>query len=334
MASEPTAIAIAPHGASPALAALVERLRATEIAVTVTDELGAAASLAVHSPEAPPCILLDFKGAFDEIEDRRHAATTILRTAAAIPHVLPIAVTSQADPQLIVACVRAGAGDVLDIHLEGTANAHALLLRVWHRQREAARTTALADRLRAMVEDLLKDLIKTERRSIALEEQLNLPAGAGETREPAVLIVERDLRVADALADQLEAVGVISYAYASGDDAAREATRLAVDLAVVAAQLPGIDGLETIRRLRTHAPGLPAFLLTSVPDPELAARAADLGVVGFVQKPLANIAEVVTRLAQLARESLIRTREHTYLERIKERHERVLAGYRALPRDA
>ncbi len=333
MASEPTAIAIAPHGASPALVALIERLRASEIAVTLTDELGAAASLAVHSPEAPPCILLDFEGAFDEIEDRRHAATAILRTAAAIPHVLPIAVTSQADPQLMVTCVRAGAGDVLDVHLEGTANAHALILRVWHRQREAARTAGLAARLRAMVEDLLKDLIKTERRSIALEEQLH-PSGAGETREPAVLIVERDLRLADALADQLEAAGVTSYAYASGDDASREATRLAVDLAVVAAQLPGIDGLETIRRLRSHAPGLPAFLLTSVPDPELAARAADLGVVGFVQKPLANIPEVVARLAQLARESLVRSREHTYLERIKERHERVLAGYRALPRDS
>jgi CheY-like chemotaxis protein len=333
MVSQPTAIAIAPHGASPALGALIERLREGEMHVTLTDELGSAASLAVQTPEAPPCILLDFQGAFDEIEDRRHAATTILRTATAIPHVLPIAVTSQADPQLIVACLRAGAGDVLDLHLEGTANASALLARVWHRQRAAARTATLADRLRAMVEDLLKDLIKTERRSIALEEQLNSP-GAAETREPAVLIVERDLPVADALADQLEAAGVTSYAYATGDDATRDATRLAVDLAVVAAQLPGIDGLETIRRLRLHAPGLPAFLLTSVPDPDLAARAADLGVVGFVQKPLANLPEAVARLAQLARASLLRSREHAYLERIKERHERVLVGYRALPRDA
>ncbi len=332
MASEPTAIAIAPQGASPALAALVERLRSSEIPVTMTDELGAAASLALPFPDAPPCILLDFEGAFDEIEDRRHAATQILRTAAAIPHVLPIAVTSQADPQLIVACLRAGAGDVLDVHLEGTANAFALLVRVWHRQREAARTAMRADQLRAMVEDLLKDLIKTERRSIQLEEQF-IPSSRGDTREPAVLIVERERKVADALADQLEAAGVISYAYASGDDASREATRLAVDLAVVAAQLPGIDGLKTIRRLRVQAPGLPAFLLTSVPDPELAARAADLGVVGFVQKPLANLPEVVARLAQLARESLARAREHTYLERIKESHERVLAGYRALPRD-
>jgi FixJ family two-component response regulator len=78
---------------------------------------------------------------------------------------------------------------------------------------------------------------------------------------------------------------------------------------------------------------LPAFLLTSVIDADLATDAANLGVVGFVQKPLADLDEVVERLSQLAHASLARTREHDYLERIKERHERVLARYRALPRE-
>ena len=95
----------------------------THVAVTVTDELGSAALLAVQSPEAPPCILLDVEG--DEIEDRRRAADLIHRAAAAIPYVLPIAVCGRADAQMIVACLRAGAGDVLDIQLEGTANAQA-----------------------------------------------------------------------------------------------------------------------------------------------------------------------------------------------------------------
>jgi hypothetical protein len=52
-----------------------------------------------------------------------------------------------------------------------------------------------------------------------------------------------------------------------------------------------------------------------------------------VKKPLADLDGVVERLAQLARESLHHTREHVYLQRIKERHERVLARYRSLPRD-
>ena len=321
---EPSAIAIAPRGATPALAALVERLRAGGMKVTVTDELGAAALLAVASPEAPPCILLDVEG--DEIEDRSRAAEAIRRAATAIPHVLPIAVCGRADAQMIVACVRAGAGDVLDIQLEGTANAQALLARVWQRQREAARMATLADHMRAMVEDLLKDLIRTERRSLALEDAQD------KVREPSVLIVERDRTVVDTLADRLEAAGITSYAYVTGDDAVREAVRLIgqIDLAVVAV----IDGLDTVRRLRAQVPNLPVFLVTSVQDGEVAAEAADLGVVGFVQKPLVDVADVVARLAQLAGESLARTREHTYLERIKERHDRVLARYRSLPRES
>jgi DNA-binding response OmpR family regulator len=147
------------------------------------------------------------------------------------------------------------------------------------------------------------------------------------------LLVEPERETADQLAERLEAVGVTSYAYLTGEDALREtAADAMLDLALIAAQLPGIDGLETARRLRERLPGLQVFLMTAVHDADLAAGAADLGVVGFVLKPQADLDEVVGRLAQLAREALQRTREHLYVERIKARHERVIARYRSLPR--
>ncbi|MEO6774249.1 MAG: response regulator [Kofleriaceae bacterium] len=329
MTVEPTAIAIARRGGSVALVAVVERLRAGGIEVTVTDELGAAAALALEAALVP-CILLDLDGATDEVEDRRRAADEIRAVSAAIPHALPIAITGHADALMVAACMRAGAGDVLDLQLEGTGNAPALLGHVWERQRDATRTARVAGELRAVIEDLLKALIRTERRSLALEDQIEPPP----LRDPAVLIVEHDREIADLLAERLENAGITSYAYISGEDAVRQAARLAVDLAVIAAQLPGIDGLETIRQLREQAPGLPTFLLTSVADPGLAARAAELGAVGFVEKPLVDAGKLVARLAALAREGLTRNREQTYLERIKERHEHVLARYRSLPRDA
>ncbi|HEY6035227.1 MAG TPA: hypothetical protein VIV58_13225, partial [Kofleriaceae bacterium] len=169
MTVEPTAIAIAQRGGSAALAAVVERLRAGGIKVTVTDELGAAATLARQAPTLP-CLLLDLEGD-TEIEDLLRAAETIRKACAAVPHVLPIAVTGHADAAMIVACMRAGAGDVLDLQLEGTGNAPALLGRVWERQHHASRLARAAGELRAVVEDLLKALIKTERRSLALEDQ-------------------------------------------------------------------------------------------------------------------------------------------------------------------
>jgi hypothetical protein len=73
--------------------------------------------------------------------------------------------------------------------------------------------------------------------------------------------------------------------------------------------------------------------MTSAHDGDLTPQAAELGIVGFVRKPLADLDDVVRRLCQLARDSLHHTREHVYLQRIKQRHERVLARYRSLPRE-
>lgn len=347
MSAEAIAIALAPDGATGPLRAMIERLVAGGIEVHVVEDLPTAAQLASHTPTEPPCLLLDLRGVASgsEIEELNAACDRIRKAAHAVPNIMPIAITSSADAASVIALIRAGAADVLDIKLEGTAAAKTVVQRVYERQLEQSHQLDANRNLRSMIEDLLKDLIRTERRSIDLEEKLAaFESTTGETgvfsdqRQPAILLVEPDKKVARELAERLESAGVSTFAYTSGEDATRELNTLLAagagfDLALVSAQLPGIDGLETVRRLRDQLTGLPAFLMTAVHDGDLAARVADLGVVGFVQKPLPDVGEVVARLAQLSREALERTREQTYLHRIKARHERVLARYRSLPRE-
>jgi DNA-binding NtrC family response regulator len=336
------AILIAPDGASGPLRSLMDRLASVGVAITIVEELATAAA-AAREQGTLPALLLDLRELVAaEVEDLRKATELVRRVITEIPNSLPVVITTEAPSRLVIACLRAGAADVIDLGLEGTATARAVVQRICQRQRERARELEVAEQQRAIIEDLLKDLIRTERRSIDAEDALAQARTTGEmpssfeTRSPAILLVEHDREVADELADRLEAAGVATFAYVSGEEAVREAETLAssigLDLALVAAQLPGMDGLESVRRLRDTVPGLPAFLMTSVQDGDLAAHAADLGVVGFVQKPLADLHDVVDRLAQLARESLQRTRERVYLERIKARHERVLARYQSLPR--
>jgi len=345
--SDPTAIVLAPDGVLGSLQQLVERLSAANIRVDAVDEVGVAAQIASRTPFAPPVVLVDLRGLGQgsELEDIQVAAERLRKVVHAMPLVQPIAITGHADARIVVACIRAGAADVLDMNLEGTAAARAVVTRVYLKQIVGAGHARTAATLRAMIEDMLKDLILTERRSIDLEDRLaQFESVTGEVRElvdqrpPSMLLVEPALDIAKDLADRLEQAGVVTYAFVAGEDATREldgllASGAGFDLALIAAQLPGIDGLETVRRLRDRLPGLPAFLVTSVHDADLAARAADLGVVGFVQKPLPDLEEVVSRLAQLAHDALERTREQLYLQRIKARHERVLARYRSLPRE-
>ncbi len=339
---EHAAILIAPDGPSGQLRGLMDRLGSSGITATIVDDVHTALELA-RKHESPPALLLDVRDwSSGEVEDLKNAGELIRRVLVAIPSSLPIVIASNASPRMILACIRAGATDVIDLALEGTATARAIVQRICQRQFDRTRELSTFQQARSMVEDLLKDLIRTERRSIDAEDALaharsgDVPV-VTETRPPAILLVEHDRSVADDLADLLEAAGIATFAYVTGEEAVREAETLAattgLDLALVAAQLPGMDGLETVRRLRDRVPGLPAFLMTSVHDADLAAEAADLGVVGFVHKPLEDLEGVVERLAQLAHESLHRTREAVYLERIKERHERVLARYRSLPRE-
>lgn len=337
---EASAILIAPHGPDGTLRTLTDRLASVGVTVTIVDELPTAVELAARH-DLPPAVLLDLRdAAAGEVEDLNKVIDVLRRTLAAMPGFYPIVITADAAAPLIIQCMRKGAGDVIDLQLEGTATARAVVHRVCAKQLQRRNEIDVVHQQRQMIEDLLKDLIRTERRSIDAEERLAVRSRSGEVpvveiRSPAVLLVEADRDVADELADLLEAAGVATYAYVAGEEALREVETLSattgLDIALVAAQLPGIDGLETIRRLRERVPGMPAFLVTSVVDADLAAHAADLGVVGFVQKPLADVDEVVERLVQLAREALTRTRESLYLDRIKERHERVLARYRSLP---
>jgi FixJ family two-component response regulator len=199
-----------------------------------------------------------------------------------------------------------------------------------------------------MIEDFLRDLVKTERRSIDLEHRLartkrpdgpvGVVAELDDDRPPTVFVVEDDRDVADALVDEMETAGLTTFAFLNGEEAVAQGDRMsqrgeAIDLLLCDLRLPGIDGLETVRRLRAQKPGLAAFLMTGYTDVEAATSAADLGVVGFVIKPFDDLHALVRRIQDQAQQAMLRTREHHYLQRIKERHEHVLQRYRKLAAD-
>lgn len=111
------------------------------------------------------------------------------------------------------------------------------------------------------------------------------------------MVVEDDREVADHLVDHLGEAGLTTFAFVTGEEAVLHAERMsqrgaALDLVLVDIGLPGIDGLEVVRRLRKERPTLAAFLITGYSDPNLTARAADLGVL----KPFDDIKAFIGRV--------------------------------------
>jgi two-component system response regulator RegA len=103
--------------------------------------------------------------------------------------------------------------------------------------------------------------------------------------EAKVLIVEDEMRLRDLLTRALAGWGFQTVVARSGEEALRLVDPQPVDIAILDLNLPGQDGLETLRRLRERMPNLQAIILTGFASIESAKQAVHLDVVEFLTKP-------------------------------------------------
>lgn len=115
-----------------------------------------------------------------------------------------------------------------------------------------------------------------------------------------ILLVEDDKVLADALSRALvqsaHAVDVVD----SGEQA-DDALALAIyDLAILDIGLPGINGLEVLRRLRARKSDIPVLMLTALDTPADQVRGLDLGADDYLAKPF-ELAVLEARVRALLR---------------------------------
>jgi CheY-like chemotaxis protein len=72
----------------------------------------------------------------------------------------------------------------------------------------------------------------------------------------------------------------------SAEEALMDARRQPLDLLVTDIRLPGMSGLDLVRKLRLRQPSLKAILITGVSDDRILRQARDLKTDAFLQKPL------------------------------------------------
>jgi DNA-binding response OmpR family regulator len=115
-----------------------------------------------------------------------------------------------------------------------------------------------------------------------------------------VLIVEDRKRLANMLKRSLEENGHTVVLAFDGIDGLSRARTNHFDVMVLDIMLPGIDGLEVIRRLRKAKRQLPVLALTARDTVADIVAALDLGVDDYLTKPFA-MAEFMARLRSVAR---------------------------------
>ena len=103
-----------------------------------------------------------------------------------------------------------------------------------------------------------------------------------------ILVVEDNPKNLKLVRDVLEFSGYQVFAATTGEDGVRLAGEVAPHLVLMDLQLPGIDGAEALRRLRTRA-GTREVLVVAVTAfamPEDRRRAFDCGFNGYLEKPI------------------------------------------------
>lgn len=103
--------------------------------------------------------------------------------------------------------------------------------------------------------------------------------------QPVVVVIDDDAAVSHALKFSLELDGFHVRTYPDGDALLAAAALPERGCLVLDMNLPGMDGLELLSRLRERRVSLPAVLITSNPNAALRARAAVAGVP-IAEKPL------------------------------------------------
>jgi len=124
--------------------------------------------------------------------------------------------------------------------------------------------------------------------------------------KPNLLILDDERRMVDIVSMVLRREGYEVTACTDPEEALAALGSAAFDLLITDLRMPGVDGLEVLKRARSAHPELPVILMTAHASVATAIEAMKQGAVDYVEKPFNN-----DELKALVRRAL----DHTRLER-------------------
>ncbi|MBI5025781.1 MAG: response regulator [Nitrospirae bacterium] len=107
-----------------------------------------------------------------------------------------------------------------------------------------------------------------------------------EELKASVLIVDDEEQFLDVFSKRLQGRGMRVDTAASGEDAVKRAKGKEFDAIVLDLVMPGLNGIETLKRLKDENPDLQIIVLTGHATVEKGVEAIKAGAMDFLEKPV------------------------------------------------
>jgi len=152
------------------------------------------------------------------------------------------------------------------------------------------------------------------------------------SNEAIVHVIDDDDAVRASIGFMLQSVGMTSTDYASAEAFLAILDSLTGGCVVTDIRMPGMNGIELVRALKSRGSHLPVIIMTGHADVPMAIEAMKAGVVEFLEKPfddevLLNAVRSALRIApDTAQEDAERQQFQALLDTLSPRETEVLRG--------
>jgi len=110
-----------------------------------------------------------------------------------------------------------------------------------------------------------------------------------------VLLVDDEEKFLGVLSQRLGTRGIDSDTATSGEEALTKLKKKNVDVIILDVMMPGIGGIETLKRIRKENPEVQIIMLTGQGSVEKAVKAMKEGAIDFLEKP-ADIEKLLEKI--------------------------------------